>query len=105
MSYQKNMDAAQVALRQSMNRYYEDFRRWPEDKKNRHRIRRALHELMDFHGYPAYRVGVTDGRLTAGPKEAITPMARTFIANYRDELMEWVHEHSENGYKEGDEDV
>jgi hypothetical protein len=56
-------------------------------------------------GTPGYRIGVKDGRLTVGPKEAITPMARDFIANYRNELILWVEEHSENGHKEGDQDV
>ena len=105
MSYKDHMDAAQIALRQAVNRYHEDFRRWPEEKKRRHRKRRALHELMDFHGYPGYRVGVKDGRLTVGPKEAITPEAREFIAANRDDLMAWCQEWSkECESKEGDED-
>ena len=105
MTYRDHMDAEQAKLRHRMNVYMDDFRHWPEDKRNRHRIRRACHELMDFHGHPGYRIGVKDGRLTVGPKEAITPMARDFIANYRNELILWVEEHSENGHKEGDQDV
>ncbi len=104
MTYQQGMDAAQIVLRQAMHKYREDFRQWPEDKKRRHRIRRALHELLDYHGYPSYRIGVKDGRLTVGPKEAITPEARAFIANNRDDLILWVEEWSkENEYREEDE--
>ena len=106
MSYADKMDAAQAALRRQVHRYHEDFRAWPEDKKRRHRKRRALHELLDYHGYPAYRIGVKDGRLTVGPKEAITQEAREFIANNRDDLMAWCLEwEKENQFKEDDEDV
>lgn len=106
MTYQQGMDAAQIVLRQAMHKYREDFRQWPEDKKRRHRIRRALHELLDYHGYPSYRIGVKDGRLTVGPKEAITPEARAFIANNRDDLILWCVEWSkECASKDDDEGI
>lgn len=104
MSYAEKLDAAQRELRKAANVSSDDFRRWPEDKKRRHRIRRALHELLDHHAYPAYRIGVKDGRLTVGPREAITPEARAFIANNRDDLILWVEEWSkENEHREEDE--
>jgi hypothetical protein len=103
MSYAEKMEAGQAELRRKAHAYHEDFRRWPEDKKARHRKRRALHELLDYHGYPAYRIGVKEGRLTVGPKEAITPEAREFIANNRDDIMTWCEEWSkECESREGD---
>jgi hypothetical protein len=106
MSYAEKMEAGQAELRRKAHAYHEDFRRWPEDKKARHRKRRALHELLDYHGYPAYRIGVKEGRLTVGPKEAITPEAREFIANNRDDIMTWCLEwEKENQHEEGDGDV
>lgn len=104
MSYAEKLDAAQRELRKAANVSSDDFRRWPEDKKRRHRIRRALHELLDHHTYPAYRIGVKDGRLTVGPKEAITPEARSWITNNRDDLILWCIEHTgDNRYQEEDE--
>jgi len=101
--YKDQMEASQAALRKQVHAYHEDFRRWPEDKKRRHRLRRAAHELGKWDEYPAYRFGEKDGRLVIGPKEFITPELRTLVANYRDDLLLWCAEHGSDAYREEDE--
>lgn len=67
---------------------------WPEQLR-RHALRRQLHELM---AHPCYHIRVVDGQLRIGPKEAITPEAREFIANNRNDLVahvSWLGESNE----------
>lgn len=62
-----------------------DTRTYGPEELRRHRLRRALHELM---ATPGYRLRVGGGQLLVGPKEAVTPEARQFIQQYRSDLMQ-----------------
>lgn len=93
MTYLERMEESRRQLRLEQIRYADDFRNWPEERKTRHRYRRALHELLDHHSYPAYILYVHEGRLRIGPKEAITEEARAFMRQHRDDLVQWCIEH------------
>jgi hypothetical protein len=62
-----------------------DIRTWTPEQRRRHRLRRALHELM---AHPAYSIDVSGGMFVVGPKDAITAEARGFIAAHRADLIE-----------------
>ena len=62
-----------------------DIRTYTPEQRRRHRLRRALNELM---GEPHYRLRVVDGGLVIRPRETITPEARAFIQQYRSDLIQ-----------------
>lgn len=64
-----------------------DIRTYTPEQRRRHRLRRALNELM---AAPHYRLRVEDGSLVIGPKECLTPEARAFVQQYRDDLIQHV---------------
>ena len=70
-----------------------DTRTYLPEQQRRHRLRRALNELMAGYGY---HIKISDeGRLIVGPKELMTPEAREFIQRYRDDLLihvQWLGE-------------
>ena len=69
-----------------------NIRTWNDDQRRRHRYRRALHELM---AGPSYHLRVEEGRILVGPKELVTPEAREFIRQHRDDLLvhlQWLGE-------------
>jgi Spy/CpxP family protein refolding chaperone len=64
-----------------------DIRFMSSEDARRHRIRRALHELM---ADPRYRLEVKNGKLAIKPKEALTPEAQAFIETYKADLIQHV---------------
>ncbi|MBA2707565.1 MAG: hypothetical protein H0U59_07160 [Gemmatimonadaceae bacterium] len=69
-----------------------DTRTYGPEQVRRHRLRRALNELM---ADPGYHLSVSDGKLMVGPPHAITPEARQFISTYRADLiqhLQWLGE-------------
>jgi hypothetical protein len=64
-----------------------DARFFTSEEARRHRIRRALHELMSD---PGYHLEVKNGKLAIKPKEALNPDAIAFIETYKAELIQHV---------------
>jgi hypothetical protein len=71
-----------------------DIDNWTNEQRRRHRLRRALHELM---ADPCYRLTAEGSQLAITPKTAITPEADAFIRQYKAELvthLQWLGETS-----------
>ena len=92
MSYLDKLDETQRELRRAAFRWDSDIRNWDPGKRERHRIRRALHELLDHVSYPAYTIRTDGERLFIRPKEAITPEARRHAGQYKQEIIDWIRE-------------
>lgn len=94
MSYLERMTESQRELRRAAFRYNRDIKNWDPGKRERHRLRRALHELLNNVDYPAYTVRTDGEKIFVAPKDAITPEARVFMRTYRNELIVWLQEWS-----------
>jgi hypothetical protein len=65
-----------------------DMDMWSDEQRRRHRLRRALHELVSD---PRYTLRAEGDRLTITPKDVITPEADAFIKQYKTELVTHLH--------------
>ncbi len=64
-----------------------DIRTYGPDERRRHRLRRALHELM---ADPGYHITANGDRLLIGPAEMVTPEAEEFIRRWKPDLVQHV---------------
>ena len=69
-----------------------DTKTWTPDIWRRHRLWRAFNELVLMH---TYTLRVRDGVLRISPASVLTPEAKAFVEQYRDDLRihaEWLGE-------------
>lgn len=93
MSYLERMTESQQRLRRAAHQYNADIKNWDPGRRELHRLRRALHELLNNVDYPAYTLRTDGEKVFISPTDAITPEARDFVRKYRNELIAWIQEH------------